>query len=327
MATTTTRTRRTKTTTATTPSTEDTTPVEQTAAELRVQIERCTQAMNGLSLRMEDLQEQIDALTTTEEGIEQAQVTRTSRIHTLQEEIGRIGLELEDLTFDTTIKGDAATAGSVQRRVDLQSAVKGDLQTAQKEHTKLLRDETQRLAQLAEDKALLEKQVVELEAQRNTFASKQAAISADLGQAIYREGSEKLGELARAKRGAGLDARHFEEEEARARTQLKQELAPWYSLRQKAIQDLGLDQKSDDQTNRVLKKLIELLNTLEQDGNELPTLLDGKVLSQEMAPLDATSMRNLIGFNSLIGLDRRNWFAQRRTHLQGLLEKHNSGRR
>src|SRR5205823_14951193 len=121
----------------------------------------------------------------------------------------------------TTIKGDAATAGSVQRRVDLQSSVKGDLQTAQKEHTRLLREETERLMQLVEDKKLLEKQCDELETQRNTFATKQAAITSDLGVAIYREGSAKLDELARAKCGASLDARHFEEEEGRARQELK----------------------------------------------------------------------------------------------------------
>src|SRR2546423_5852638 len=172
---TTTRTRRTKTTTITTPVEDTIVEKDATAEELRKQIANADQAMSGLNLRISDLQEQIDALTTTEEDIAQEQETRTSHIHSLQEEIGRIGLELEDLTFDTTIKGDAATAGSVQKRVDLQSSVKGDLQTAQKEHTKLLRDETERLAQLSEDKVLLEKQVVELEAQRNTFASKQAA--------------------------------------------------------------------------------------------------------------------------------------------------------
>ncbi len=327
MATTTTRSRsRAKTTPYTADTTEETN-VEQTAETLRGQIERCTQAMNGLNLRIKDLQEQIDALTATEESIEQARETRTSHIHSLQEEIGRIGLELEDLTFDTTIKGDAATAGSVQRRVDLQSSVKGDLLTAQKEHTKLLREETERLAQLAEDKALLLKQVSELETQRNTFATKQAAITSDLGVAIYKEGSAKLDELARAKRNATLDARHFEEEEARARQALKLALQPWYSLRQQAIQEFHLDQKAPDGTTRIIMGVIDLLNVLEANGTDVPVLLDGKPFATQLSPLDGNTLRSLVGMNTLSDLDKRNFFSQRREQLSKLLETHNRNRR
>ncbi len=321
----TTRTRRIKATTTTTP-VEDVT-VEQTTEELRKQIVNADQAMSGLSLRMEDLQEQIDVLTTTEEDIAQEQETRTSHIHALQEEIGRLGLELQDLTFDTTIKGDAATAGSVQRRVDLQSSVKGDLQTAQKEHAKLLREETERLPQLAEDKKLLEKQLSELETQRNTFATKQAAISADLGEAIYREGSAKLDELARAKRGASLDQMHHQEEEVRTRAQLKQELAPWYSLRQQAIRELNLDQKPADGLTRIVMGLISLLDTIEQDGSSVPMLVDGKPTSQVLSPLSGDVLRTLVGPNVLNDLDRRNYFNQRREQLSKLLETHNRNRR
>src|SRR5947209_6085766 len=52
MATTTTRTRRTKATTTTTPVEDTIVEKDATAEELRGQIERCTQAMNGLNLRI-----------------------------------------------------------------------------------------------------------------------------------------------------------------------------------------------------------------------------------------------------------------------------------
>src|SRR5437868_4604751 len=102
---TTTRTRRIKTTTTT----EATTPTEEaitepTAAELRKQISNADDAMRALNLRISDLQEQIDALTTTEEDISHEQEARTDSIRSLQTEIGQLSLELEDLKVDVAIK-------------------------------------------------------------------------------------------------------------------------------------------------------------------------------------------------------------------------------
>ncbi len=69
--------------------------------------------------------------------------------------------------------------------------------------------------------------------------------------------------------------KHYQEEEDRARTQLKLELAPWYSLRQRAIADFHLDQKPDDGTTRIILGVIDLLNVIEQDGPSTAMLLDG----------------------------------------------------
>src|SRR5437763_68526 len=88
---TTTRTRRTKTTTTTLP-TEDATPVEEIAEELRRQVANADQATHGLDLRIQDAELLMQTAHQSVEDILDTQNARRQYITSLQEEDGRLSL-------------------------------------------------------------------------------------------------------------------------------------------------------------------------------------------------------------------------------------------
>jgi hypothetical protein len=323
-----TRTRtKTTTTTITTPPTEETI-VEASAEELRRQVANADQAMKSLDLRIEDAQALMASAHQSVEDIVDAQNARRRHIQGLQEEDGRLSLELADLAVDVAITESGTTVRGMKKRNERRLDIATEIRQATTEDTRLRKEEAKELAQIESGNVVVEAERNQLLTQRAVFEGKREAIYERLGQAIYREGGEKLGELARSRRDAALDERHYQEEEARARQALKLALSPWYSLRQRAIQEFHLDQKAPDGTTRIILGLIALLDTLEQDGANIPMLLDAKPLATQLSPLDGNALRSLIGPNvTADDLDRRNFFNQRRSHLQGLLEKHNSGRR
>jgi len=323
---TTTRTRTRKATTTTTPVEDTIVEKDATAEELRKQIANADQAMSGLDLRIQDAELLMQTAHQSVEDILDTQNARRQHITSLQEEDGRLSIELDDMRVDIAITESAITTTGMKKRSDRRLEITTEIRQATTEDVKLRKAEAKELSEIEMANVTVETERNELLTQRAVFEGKRTAIYERLGLAIYCEGGEKLSELARAKRGASLDQQHFGEEEGRARQELKLALQPWYGLRQRAIAEFHLDQKAPDGLTRIILGLISLLDTLEADGPGTPMLLDGKPTSQQLSPISGDVLRNLAGPHVLNDLDRKNYFEQRRTQLKSLLEKHNSNR-
>ncbi len=242
MATTTTRSRsRTKTTTPSTEGiiVEQDVTVEQTAEELRRQVANADQAIKSLDLRIADAEALMQTAHKAVEDILDAQNARRLHIQALQEEDGRLSLEIDDMRVDVAITESGTTVRGMKKRADRRLEIKTEIRQATAEDTKLRKAEAVELAQIEAGNQVVEAERNQLLVQRATFEGKRAAIFERLGQALYTEGGAKLDELARSRRGASLDEKHYQEEETKARQALKLELAPWYSLRDSGSHEHG----------------------------------------------------------------------------------------
>jgi hypothetical protein len=72
--------------------------------------------------------------------------------------------------------------------------------------------------------------------------------------------------------------------------------------------------------------LQELLDLLEEEGGAVPMQVGDKYVFQELTPIDVNVSRAIIGPLGIRGVDRRNWFSQRRVALQALLKLYNERR-
>ncbi len=305
-----------------------TTTERLSATTLRQQISKADDAMRGISVLVTDLQGHIAAARLSREQIESAQATRTTHIHDLQSESGQLAMELEDLKIDTLLQGTEATADSVKWRTERCAEIKTELKEATADDKKLLKEESVQLAQIEAEKVVLEAQLTEQQDQHSVFENKRRGIFEALGEAVYTEGGEYLAEIDEARTSARRANLQYEHEGNQARLQLNRDLKPWESLRQRAVRTFNLDVKPEDSTTKVIRKLLELLDTLEAEGNDVPLMIDSKVTFTQLYPLSEDALRAMLGSSPMAmkGLDRRNWFGQRRVALNELLEKYNGHR-
>ncbi len=127
---TTTRTRTRKATTTTTPVEDTIVEKDATAEELRKQIANADQAMSGLDLRIQDAELLMQTAHQSVEDILDTQNARRQHITSLQEEDGRLSIELDDMRVDIAITESAITTTGMKKRSDRRLEITTEIRQA-----------------------------------------------------------------------------------------------------------------------------------------------------------------------------------------------------
>src|SRR2546429_1954354 len=123
------------------PSTEDATPVEETAEELRKQIANADQAISGLDLRIQDAELLMQTAHQSVEDILDTQNARRLHVENLQSEDGKLSIELSDLAVDVAITESGTTVRGMKKRSDRRLEITTEIRLATAEDVKLRKAE------------------------------------------------------------------------------------------------------------------------------------------------------------------------------------------
>src|SRR5205807_5191534 len=112
---------------------------------------------------------------------------RRLHIQGLQEEDGKLSIELSDLAVDVAITESGTTVRGMKKRSDRRLEITTEIRQATTEDVKLRKAEATELAQIEAGNQVIEVERNELLTQRAVFEGKRAAIFERLGDALDRK--------------------------------------------------------------------------------------------------------------------------------------------